>query len=173
MARQARSDPLTGLLNRRAFLDEATRRIDRLERENLPGTLMFVDLDHFKTLNDRCGHHRGDEALRAVANLLRVTVRPCDLIARFGGDEFVLWLDGMDELTAAERAEALCRNGPSVLAHLSAATGEALTMSIGIAGRLHGLGEDVEAMLTRADKIMYDVKRSGRGHWRVAQADRI
>jgi diguanylate cyclase (GGDEF)-like protein/PAS domain S-box-containing protein len=171
MARQARSDPLTGLLNRRAFLDEAARRIDRLEREGLPGTLMFVDLDNFKSLNDRHGHDRGDEALRAVANLLRATVRPGDLIARFGGDEFVLWLDGMDELTAAERAEALCRNGPSALAHLGAATEEAMTMSIGIATRWPALGEDVDSMLSRSDRIMYEVKRSGRGNWRVARAD--
>ena len=75
MLRTARTDPLTGLLNRRAFMDELNRRVDRLERENLPGTLMFVDLDNFKALNDYRGHDVGDEGLCIVANLLRQTFR--------------------------------------------------------------------------------------------------
>ena len=113
LARQARTDPLTGLLNRRSFLEEVTRRIDRLDREDLPGTLMYVDLDNFKQLNDRCGHDVGDIALVQTATLLRNTVRPADLVARLGGDEFAIWLDGADELTAAERAERL-RTGRAV-----------------------------------------------------------
>ena len=84
LARQARTDPLTGLLNRRSFLEEVTRRIDRLDREELPGTLMYVDLDHFKQLNDHCGHDVGDIALVQTAMLLRNTVRPADLVARLG-----------------------------------------------------------------------------------------
>jgi diguanylate cyclase (GGDEF)-like protein len=107
MSRQARTDPLTGLFNRRAFLDEVARRIDRLDREGLPGTLIFLDLDNFKQLNDRRGHDVGDDALCVIAGLLRATVRPADLVARFGGDEFALWLDGADELAAAERAESM------------------------------------------------------------------
>ncbi len=107
LARQARTDPLTGLLNRRAFLEETARRIDRLDREGLPGTLMFIDLDRLKPLNDRLGHEAGDAALVLTAALLRRTFRPSDLVARLGGDEFAVWLDGSDELTAAERAESL------------------------------------------------------------------
>src|SRR3954447_6255709 len=83
MGRQARTDPLTGLLNRRAFLEEMQRHTDRLDSENEPGTLMFVDMDHFKLLNDQLGHEAGDEALRLTAALLRKTVRPTDLVARF------------------------------------------------------------------------------------------
>ena len=111
MARQARTDPLTGLLNRRAFMEELARRLDRLDREGLPGTLMFVDLDHFKQLNDARGHETGDAALCAIAALLRDTVRPADLVARLGGDEFALWLDGADDFSAAERAEHLRSRG--------------------------------------------------------------
>jgi len=169
MARQARTDPLTGLLNRRAFLDEIARRIDRLDREGQPGTLMFVDLDRFKQLNDARGHNCGDTALCIVAALLRETVRPTDLVARLGGDEFALWLDGADEMTAAERAESLRLQTPRVLAHLQDGS---LGMSIGIATRWPELGEDIEALMHRADSAMYEVKRAGRGQWKVSQSGR-
>ena len=96
MARQARTDPLTGLLNRRAFLEEVERHIDRLDREDLPGTLMFSDLDHFKPVNDKLGHEMGDQVLVLTANLLRQAVRPSDLVARLGGDEFAVWMSGSE-----------------------------------------------------------------------------
>lgn len=171
LARQARTDSLTGLLNRRAFLDEAARRIDRLDREDLPGTLLFVDLDRMKLLNDRAGHEAGDAALVAAAELLRRTVRPADLIARLGGDEFALWLDGSDELTAAERAEGLRTGCPRALAHLTVGQEQDMTMSVGIACRQPGSGETLESLLQRADQAMYEVKRAGRGHWRVSHAE--
>ncbi len=171
MARQARTDPLTGLLNRRAFLDEMGRRLDRLSREALPGTLMFADLDHFKKLNDLRGHEAGDTALCLVASLLRNTVRPTDLVARLGGDEFAMWLDGADDLSAAERAEHLRIAGPRALAALTEGTDVQLTLSIGIATRWPSRGEDIETLLHRADQAMYQVKRSGRGHWRVAHTE--
>ncbi len=171
MALQARTDPLTGLLNRRAFLEEIGRRLERLEREGMPGTLMFVDLDHFKALNDRSGHDAGDEALTIAATLLRATFRPSDLVARLGGDEFALWLDGADDLIAAERAEALRLEAPDAFAHLVLPGEPSLSMSIGIATRWPGRGEDIETLLHRADVAMYEVKRAGRGHWRVARAD--
>ena len=171
MARQARTDPLTGLLNRRAFMEELARRLDRLDREGLPGTLMFVDLDHFKQLNDVRGHETGDTALCVTATLLRDTVRPADLVARLGGDEFAIWLDGADDLAAAERAEHLRIAGPSALATLAEGIGVPLTVSIGIATRWPSRGEDIETVLHRADQAMYEVKRSGRGHWRVAHPE--
>jgi diguanylate cyclase (GGDEF)-like protein/PAS domain S-box-containing protein len=171
MARQARTDPLTGLLNRRAFLDEMNRRIERLDREDLPGTLMFVDLDNFKPLNDEFGHDVGDDALRLTSELLRRIVRPTDLVARFGGDEFALWLDGADEFAAAERAEDLRRQGPGTLAHLVPDGRLGLTMSIGIAPRRPASGEEIESLMQRADKAMYEVKRSGRGNWRVSHEE--
>jgi diguanylate cyclase (GGDEF)-like protein len=172
MARQARTDPMTGLLNRRAFMEEMSRRIDRLDREGLPGTLMFVDLDHFKALNDALGHDVGDEALVLVAALLRSTVRPADLVARLGGDEFAIWLDGADDLAAAERAESLRLNAPKALEEVASGTGIRLGMSIGIATRWPGRGEALEVIINRADQAMYQVKRSGRGNWHVSRPDR-
>ncbi len=171
MARQARTDPLTGLLNRRAFLDEMGRRLERLDREQQPGTLLYIDLDHFKALNDSQGHDLGDEALCLAAALLRSTVRPQDLVARLGGDEFAIWMDGTDSFSAAERAEALRLQSPEALAHLTGPDAPRITMSIGIATRWAGRGEDVEIIMQRADQAMYDVKRAGRGHWRVSRTE--
>jgi diguanylate cyclase (GGDEF)-like protein len=168
MARQARSDPLTELLNRRAFFEEIPRRIERLERDELPGTLIFLDLDNFKALNDKQGHDNGDEALCLVANLLRESVRPADLAARLGGDEFALWLDGTDELAAAERADALCQEVPRVLAQFSDGGSPALTASVGLATRWPGDSDDIDLLLQRADQAMYEAKRSDQHHWRVA-----
>ena len=170
MSRQARTDPLTGLLNRRAFIEEILRRLDRLDHEALPGTLMFADLDNFKRLNDENGHETGDEALCAVATVLRATVRPADLVARFGGDEFALWLDAADDLTAAERAESLRINIPAVLADVAGRSDLGLGLSIGIATRWPGRDEPIEALLHRADQAMYEVKRGGRGRWRVSHS---
>ncbi len=168
LALQARTDPLTGLLNRRSFVEEARRRIDRLDREQVPGTLMYVDLDHFKRLNDCCGHEVGDEALMLLADLLRLTVRPSDLVARLGGDEFALWLDSSDELTAAERAERLRLDVPAALAAGLPPLAPSVSASIGIASRHPHVAEALEDVMRRADAAMYEVKRAGRAHWRVA-----
>jgi diguanylate cyclase (GGDEF)-like protein len=168
MARQARTDPLTGLLNRRAFLEELNRHIDRLDREDQPGTLLFADLDCFKPVNDRLGHEVGDQVLVRTANILRNAVRPSDLVARLGGDEFALWMNGADHMTAAERADYLCTEVPSQLREIACDGGTTPTMSIGIATRAAGSLEPEDSLLRRADHAMYQVKRAGRGHWQVA-----
>lgn len=172
LARQARTDPLTGLLNRRAFLEETGRRLDRLERERLPGTLMFIDLDRLKQVNDNRGHEAGDEAITLCAGLLIRTFRPTDLVARLGGDEFAVWLDGADTFTAAERAEDLRLSTPGELGHLTAGL-EPMGMSIGIATREPGTFEALEDLMGRADCAMYAVKNNGRGHWRVSQPENM
>ncbi len=173
MARQARTDPLTGLLNRRAFLEEMERRIERLDREIQAGTLMFVDLDHFKPVNDRLGHECGDQVLLRAAEVLRNAVRPTDLVARLGGDEFALWMDGADHMTAAERADWLCVQVPDRLRGFAGDDGMTPTASIGIATREAGSDEPISNLLRRADHAMYRVKREGRGHWHVAQPEEM
>jgi len=167
MARQARTDPLTGLLNRRAFQEELARRLERLDREGLPGTLIYVDLDRMKGLNDNFGHEKGDEALILTARLLRDITRPTDLVARLGGDEFALWLDGADQFTAAERAEALRLAAPEALQLDTPAGPVSVTLSIGIASRPAGGADDIDGLVRHADEAMYQVKRSGRAQWRV------
>ena len=168
MLRQARTDPLTGLLNRRAFREEVLRHTDRADREGVPSTLIFVDLDHFKAVNDRLGHEVGDQVLLRTAIVLRDVVRPADLVARLGGDEFALWLGGADHMTAAERAETLRHAVPKALEELTGGTEPRVTLSIGIATRAVRADEDIDGLIRRADEAMYDAKRNGRGHWRVS-----
>ncbi len=171
MGRQARTDPLTGLLNRRAFLEEIARHMERLDRENQPGTLLFADLDYFKPVNDRLGHEVGDQVLLRTANMLRNAVRPSDLIARLGGDEFAVWMNGVDHMTAAERAEWLTVEVPNDLRPIAGDDGPTPTVSIGIATRIAGSGEPIDSLMRRADRAMYLVKRTGRGHWRVSHGE--
>ena len=168
MARQARTDSLTGLLNRRAFMEEIERCAERLDREEMPGTLMFVDLDNFKVVNDEQGHEMGDQVLMHLAMLLRNVVRPTDLVARLGGDEFAVWLNGADHMTAAERAEQLRLEVPREMAELTGNAELRLGVSIGIATRSPGRHERIDNLLRRADMAMYEVKHQGRGHWRVS-----
>ncbi len=171
LACQARTDPLTGLLNRRAFLEELPRHIERLERDRAPGTLMFADIDYLKSVNDGLGHELGDQLLCCAAELLRNAVRPTDLVARLGGDEFAVWLNGADHLTAAERAEGLRVNAPRVFADLAEGSVAGVGFSIGIATRQPGGGEEIESVMRRADLAMYEVKRAGKGHWRVSHEE--
>jgi diguanylate cyclase (GGDEF)-like protein len=173
MGRQARTDSLTGLLNRRAFMEEMQRHIERLDREQLPGTLLFADLDSFKPVNDRLGHETGDQVLLSTATLLRAAVRPTDLVARLGGDEFALWMNGADHMTAAERAEWLTVHVPDELCAIAGADGPTPTLSIGIATRAAGTSEPIDSLLRRADRAMYHVKRTGRGHWYVSHEEAV
>ena len=98
----------------------------------------------------------------------RGTVRPTDLIARLGGDEFAVWLNGADHMTAAERAEYLRDATPRVLNAITGPDGPRMSMSIGIASRDPNGDETLDSLIRRADIAMYEVKRAGRGHWRVS-----
>jgi diguanylate cyclase (GGDEF)-like protein len=171
MLHKATTDPLTGLLNRRAFMDEVQRHAARLDRANESGSLMFVDLDDFKAVNDRLGHAEGDKVLVQIADMLRRLVRPGDLIGRLGGDEFAVWLSGADHLTAAERADALCKAAPGELQAPLPGAFPNLGVSIGIAIRRAGSHEPIADLTRRADMAMYQVKRGGRHHWHVSLLD--
>jgi diguanylate cyclase (GGDEF)-like protein len=168
MALQARTDLLTGLLSRRTFIEDATKRIERLDREELPATLLFLDLDGFKAVNERFGVAIGDRVLLEVAELLRNTVRPTDLVARLAGDKFAVWLDGADSFTGAERAEALRLHLPERAGAAVPDPALRLTASIGLAARRAGAGEEVGGLLRRAALALQEVKRQGRAHWRVS-----
>lgn len=160
-------DSLTGIPNRRWFIDEADRRIDRLDRGDMAGTLTLIDVDALERLNNRVGRAEGDRVLVRLASQLRGVVRPSDLVARIGDDEFALWQDGMDHLTAAERADML--SGRALFDGLP--SGLSVTLSIGIATRWPGSGEDVRALLRRAHVAVRDVKSQGGGGWRVSRTE--
>jgi diguanylate cyclase (GGDEF)-like protein len=160
-------DRLTGLPNRRWFLDEADRHIDRLDQDRAIGTLVLIDIDDLRRINLLGGRTQGDRVLVRIASHLRSMVRPSDVVARIGADEFALWQDGMDHLTAAERAESLC----SRRLFQDLPNGHEVTFSIGIASRPPGNAEDVRTLLRRAHMAAREVKTRGGGGWRVSQSE--
>lgn len=163
-------DSMTGLPSRGLFLAELGRHLERLDRDDITGTLVLVDIDGLKRLNDALGRRAGDDVLLQVAVRMRAMVRPTDLVARMGGDEFALWLNGMDHLTAAERAEALRSEPLAPSARTTPGWRQALTLSVGIATRRAGSGETIQSLLHRAQLAVYQVKRDGGAHWSVAPA---
>ncbi|HVI52660.1 MAG TPA: diguanylate cyclase [Candidatus Sulfotelmatobacter sp.] len=163
----SRTDALTSLLNRRGFYDEMKRRFNRLQRDNRPAALVYVDLDNFKLVNDSHGHARGDEALRHVADILRHNTRSTDLVARLGGDEFAIWLDNADEQVAVSRAQIFL-TAATQLAPYSGDKDRPLKLSIGIAVHHAKDREDINQLMSRADAAMYAVKRGGKGNYAMA-----
>jgi diguanylate cyclase (GGDEF)-like protein len=157
-------DRLTGIPNRRWFLDEADRHIDRLDLDGIIGTVLLVDIDDLRRVNLALGRSQGDRIMVRMASELRAMVRPGDLVARVGADEFAVWQDGMDHLTAAERAESLC----SRRLFKDVTDGRGVTFSIGIASREPGSAEDVRTLLRRAHMAAREVKAKGLGGWHVS-----
>ncbi|MBX7200270.1 MAG: diguanylate cyclase [Rhodospirillaceae bacterium] len=163
----SRTDALTGLLNRGAFMDGLHRSLSRLHRDKGMAVLMYVDLDNFKHVNDTRGHQAGDDVLIEVRNILLQHTRPTDMVARLGGDEFACWLTGADLAIARTRAEQfLGRIG--TLAGKSGSSDRPLGMSIGIAAWNHQSAETLDALLARGDQAMYDAKRGGKNNYSIA-----
>ncbi len=157
--RQAREDSLTGLHNRRsadAFLEAASLRADA---DGTPLSVVLIDLDHFKAVNDRHSHAVGDSALRMAAMELRRHAREGDLAARWGGEEFVLVLPGIDLIGARVVAERM-RAAVAALDLSGLADGLSLTLSAGIAEHIRG--ESGSRLVSRADDLLYQAKNRGR-----------
>ena len=153
LERQARMDGLTGLLNRTAFERDLAERLGR--REERPSALVFVDLDAFKSVNDTLGHAAGDAVLREVAARLAASVRPRDLVGRFGGDEFVLHVD----LEAPGDLDGLVDRIGRVLSAPMHIAGTEVTAAASIGTALVGPTDSAEALIDRADEQMYRRKR--------------
>ena len=164
----SRTDPLTGLLNRRAFAADLSLALERSVRNGTPGALMYVDLDNFKAVNDTLGHEAGDAVLVQVADQLGHASRRYDLLARLGGDEFALWLDNADAATARARAESLLQNA-GALQRPPARSDAPLGYSIGIAIFAPGGGDGQAALMRRADEAMYQVKHGGKHGFAVVE----
>jgi diguanylate cyclase (GGDEF)-like protein/PAS domain S-box-containing protein len=167
MVKLSRTDGLTGLFNRRAFFEEIARRYHRLMREGRPAALIYVDLDNFKAVNDVHGHQTGDTALLAVRDMLLQHTRPIDLVARLGGDEFAIWLEAAEERIAINRCEDLL-SAARDLAQYSGSPEKPLGCSLGVAVHDGSEKETIEELIARADKAMYQVKRTGKGAFHIA-----
>ncbi len=158
---QAMHDPLTHLLNRRATMDFLLSELSRAAREQNSLSVMMVDIDFFKSVNDRFGHLPGDEVLCEVARRLRTSARIYDLVGRFGGEEFLVVAPGCSNtegLIQAERLREMVCSQPITLKDLSIK----VTISVGVATTLDPNQQDMEVLLTAADEALYRAKAAGR-----------
>ena len=167
--RLSREDSLTGLANRRYFDEALDREWRRCQRSQQPLTVMLVDVDRFKAYNDHYGHLQGDACLRSLADELgRYSRRGGDLVARFGGEEFVLLYPGVDETEAVRLASRLCRSVRALgIPHAHNPASEEVTISVGVA--VKGPGDNLSAiqLLDAADRALYQAKQGGRDNWRL------
>ena len=160
--RLARIDPLTNLTNRRGMTEFLEAEITRAERQGSHFGLLWLDVDHFKEINDRRGHGAGDEALTTLARVLESCLRPYDRAARWGGDEFLVLLSPCDAATL----EAIATRVRADIEQGSAASGEAFTVTVGAC--LAAPGETVESVLQHADEALYRAKENGRNRVVIA-----
>jgi diguanylate cyclase (GGDEF)-like protein len=161
----ATRDPLTGLFNRREFVRLAEEELARARRNHSALSLLMIDLDHFKTINDRFGHPAGDDVLRNVAELMARSVRQTDRVARFGGEEFMLLLpdtSAADALHLANKLRHKLADTPI------ASIGAPVTASMGLACMPAGKTLALDTLLRQTDRALYQAKHMGRNRTVVA-----
>jgi diguanylate cyclase (GGDEF)-like protein len=164
--RRAQTDPLTGVLNRRSLIERLDAACTRAKARGLPIALLFIDLDHFKQINDTFGHAAGDACLRAIIEPIHAELRQSDVIGRYGGEEFVVILSSADAAVAApiaqrivERVAALRVSGFGAPINVTCSIGIAASDTLGVWG---------EPLLAQADAAVYVAKRSGRNQIHLA-----
>ncbi|MHB1584655.1 MAG: putative bifunctional diguanylate cyclase/phosphodiesterase [Acidimicrobiales bacterium] len=157
---QALHDPLTGLANRALFLDRVAHALELVVRRGTRPAVLFLDLDHFKSVNDAAGHSAGDQLLTEVSTRLQGVVRPSDTLARLGGDEFAILCEELND--PDRQSSAVAARVMAQLARPFIVAGRPLvaTASIGVA--IGDPGDDSEALISRADQAMYRAKQLGR-----------
>jgi len=153
-------DALTGLHNRRWMESMFARELLRSQIGNAPLVALMLDIDHFKAVNDESGHLAGDTVLAVVAQVTSLSLRPSDMVVRYGGEEFVIFLPNTGEDVALQVAERIRTNVEARIVDLPDKGYCRVTVSIGISYRKSG--DTVEAMIGRADKALYVAKNSGR-----------
>lgn len=155
---QALTDELTGLYNRRGFLPLAGQQLKLSRRMNTDLLLLYLDLDGLKTINDRCGHLEGDQALRDAAGLIRATFRESDIVARLGGDEFAVLAIGISEA----RAEFLTQRLHENIEAFNATNNRRyrLSLSVGVSRFDPASATSIDSLLAEADDTLYAHKRS-------------
>lgn len=166
---QARVDSLTGLPNRRAFEERLGDSLGRISRTGASLALLYLDVDHFKQINDTFGHAAGDEVLKEFGQRLRTAVRSTDTVARLGGDEFTVILDPVGN---GKEAAGVAHKILDAIAQPFSVEGreQAVSTSIGVAFTSSG-GIGMQALSRKADEALYEVKRAGRGHYHVIVAE--
>jgi two-component system cell cycle response regulator len=160
------TDSLTGLYNRRYLMAHAAKLMDRAVAASKPLALLLIDVDHFKSVNDRHGHAVGDEVLRHVAERMRLNLRTVDTVARYGGEEFVVLMPDTP-LHLAEMVAERLRKAVADTAVVTPAGSLSVTISLGVA-QVAEFGDTVDHLLQRADQALYEAKRTGRNRWIVA-----
>ena len=158
LVRQARFDTLTGAANARHFYALLEQELERVERSRRPFSLVYLDLDNFKTVNDTLGHPAGDGILVETVKILRANTRSIDRVARLGGDEFALLLPETDVAGAAACMEKVREQFREAMRR----EGVPVTLSLGIVPCARGKGVDVRDLVRRADELMYRTKRDGK-----------
>jgi diguanylate cyclase (GGDEF)-like protein len=158
--RQAITDDLTGLVNRRRFVEALDAEIERARRFGSPLTVVLADLDNFKQVNDDHGHHAGDDVLRSFAGLLRAHVRDVDVCARIGGEEFAIVLPETDEAGAGSVAERMRESLATVPIAVTEGGPVRVTSSFGVAEL--GAGQSGDDLLRGADAALYRAKEAGK-----------
>ena len=167
LERLAMTDELTGIANRRYFMQRVEDDLRRMQRYPAPASLLMMDIDHFKTVNDRYGHAMGDEVLRAVCRTGRSVLRDTDLIGRIGGEEFCLFLPQTTPAEAMQVAERLRQEIAALAFHSDVGGGFLVTVSVGVAGVKPDEGS-LSDWLSRADGALYKAKAAGRNRVELA-----
>jgi two-component system cell cycle response regulator len=157
----ATTDPLTGVLNRRALTERLEIDLNRSIRENTPLSLILVDIDHFKGINDRHGHQVGDMVLQRCTEQLSKCLRPYDVIGRYGGEEFVICLPGAGDGEAMLVAHRM-RKTVEKMRMIVNGSSIRITASFGVSRFPEGPNDSMDSLIRRADEAMYRAKREGR-----------
>lgn len=161
-------DELTGIMNRRAFVEFVERRLRHQRRSGQSGCLLFIDLDHFKEVNDSLGHGVGDQAIKLVADTMQTIIRACDEVGRYGGDEFVIWLEDIEPADAALKARVLIDSMPGIREKIGAENLR-LSASVGVCASIPGIDLKFKDLSDRADEALYEVKKAGRSSVAMAR----
>lgn len=157
-------DELTGLPNRAMFLESLKRTISSTQRKNGMFSILFIDLDHFKQINDSLGHDVGDQLLQSIATRLRASMREGDIVARLGGDEFVVLIEDLDERDDVVQVAQKIREALKPSCILAAGQSVKMTLSIGISTYPQD-GTEINQLLKSADSAMYQAKKQGRDNF--------
>lgn len=167
LLRQANADYLTGVYNRRFFMESAEQELARCQRYGQPLSLLMLDADHFKQINDHHGHHAGDDALKQLASTCLAQLRQVDILGRIGGEEFAILLPATATAQACQVAERIRQAIAGQ--HLASHQGDyGMTISIGISS--YRTGDELNSLLRRADAALYQAKEGGRNRVVASQA---